>query len=422
MPSFSPPTDQVWRRTDVLRLLVIALLAEIAYAVLNISSMPVYLKFDRHYGASVIGLVLVAFLLSEALFKGVMGGIADRVGRKKLITLGPFLSIFTSIGTLLIPHDIGIWETILIILLRIIDGLGVAMLWPAAFALMSDITEDSEQQQAMSLLNMCYLVGIALALPVGGIINDLTGEREASFFLASFLFASVSFVSYMYITPDHLLKHHAKHAHDHELTTKAFLASIRRIPGYLLLAFLTFMGIGFPMAIIKLFAEQQFGLSETEFGLIVLPAAAGMAFLSVPMSKMGQKLGSAKAVHYGNALCSIGLWVAASGALFPFLRHLWVLALGGLPVGIGFLLAIPAWYTSVSEIDPKRRGSHIGAVMTAQGVGAIIGAPLGAFFYEKLQFYGEDFGRYSPLIGCALSITLSWILSLKILHVKNSSP
>ncbi len=58
---------------------------------------------------------------------------------------------------------------------------------------------------------------------------------------------------------------------------------------------------------------------------------------------------------------------------------------------------------SISDIDPKCRGANLGAVMTAQGLGAIVGAPIGAFMYEKMQpvgfhlHLGISFGRYSPL-------------------------
>ena len=66
----TPKLPSIIRKPDVLRLLVIALLAEIAYAVLNISTMPVYLVRDRGIGEDQMGLVVVAFLLSEAIFKG----------------------------------------------------------------------------------------------------------------------------------------------------------------------------------------------------------------------------------------------------------------------------------------------------------------------------------------------------------------
>ncbi len=414
------------------RVLLMALLAEIGYAVLNISTMPVYLTFDRGFGLSVSGFVLTAFLLSEAVFKSPMGSLADRIGRKRLIVLGPALTFCTSLLTLAIPHQgWGAGETVALILLRLLDGLGAAMLWPAVFALVGDRVGDGERQKAMSLLNSCYLLGIALALPIGGAFNDLlggyfahaTGERSPSLYLSAALFLSVAALAYRSLPSERSRREGHGETHEtHEGGLADFMASARRIPKFLLLAVVTFAGIGFPMAIIKVFAEQQFGLKEAAFGVLVFPAAILMAVLSVPMARYGERIGKAKAVHYGLGLCGGGLLAVASGAFVPLLRTPLLIVMGGAAVGFGFLLALPAWLASVSEIDPKKRGAYLGAVMTAQGLGAIIGAPIGAAMYDGLQplglqwGLGEAFGRYSPFLGCAACVLAGWVLSLRLLR------
>lgn len=411
-------------------MLTIAFCAEMGYAVLNISAMPVYLSMNRGFGESVIGLVLVAFLLSEAVFKGPMGHLADRFGCKRLMLMGPSLTIGTSLLTLAVPHSWGLsYQAIAIILMRVVDGIGAAMLWPAAFAMMGDTVEDDCRQQSMSLMNMCYLLAVALALPIGGIANDATfgilfqmhypkpeiASKGASLYLAALLFAIVVTVVYRLI-PSDASKIQAGSEHDKGFNVGEFLRAAKQIPAYLTLSLVTFAGIGFPMAIIKLFAKDQFQMSETQFGFLVLPGAAALASLSVPMSRFGESLGRFKAVHFGMGLCSIGLWIIALGGFVPFLRSPWVLALGGIPVGLGFLLAIPAWMASVSDIDKNRRATNLGAVMTAQGVGAIIGAPLGGAFYQTFQTFSPDFGRYSPFMGCAACVTGGWLIALKILR------
>ena len=409
----------VWKRREVLRLLIIALLAEIGYAALNLSTMPVYLKGDRGFGEGVIGLVLTAFLLSEAIFKTPMGGLADRFGPRKLMTLGPALSVVSSLASLVVPHTgAGLGEVLAFVGLRVLDGLAIAMLWPAAFAQMNAAVDDEDRGQAMSLLNLCYMVGIALAFPVGGLANDLIGRKWAGLVLAAVLFAGVAAASHLLLPAKVKVEGHVE-AHEEGLAS--LFKSFRQIPEYLALAALTFAGIGFPTFIFKLFPTDVFGYTETQIGLLILPGALVMAGASVPMGKLGERLGRIRAVHLGLAVCAAGMWLIATGMLVPFLRHPWVLALGGIPVGIGFLLTIPAWMASVSDIDPARRGANLGAVMTAQGLGAIVGAPLGALLYEKLQpvgvtlGLGKAFGFYSPFAGCAVMVTLGYLLSLRIL-------
>jgi MFS family permease len=296
------------------------------------------------------------------------------------------------------------------------------------FALVGDRVEDHERQKAMSLLNTCYLVGIALALPIGGIVNDLfgqffrgsSGERSPSLYLASALFAIVALLATRSLPKRENDPHHLHHEH-HEGGFADFIASAKRIPQYLILAVIIFAGIGFPMAIVKVFAEQQFGMSESSFGALVFPAAILMAALSVPMARYGEKMGRARAVHYGLGLCAGGMLAIASGAMVPWLRTPFLIAMGGAAVGFGFLLALPAWLASVSDIDPKKRGAFLGAIMTAQGLGAIIGTPIGAAMYDGLQpigvqiGLGEGFGRYSPFMGCAVCVMAGWLLSMKLL-------
>lgn len=412
-------------------MLATALLAEIGYAVLNISTMPVYLRNDRGFGTFSVSLVLVAFLLSEAVLKGPMGHLADRLGHRRLMLIGPILTLGTSILSLLLPRfDPAVGETtevLMFCVLRVGDGIGAAMLWPAAFALMGDAVEDGERQQAMSLLNMCYMLGIALAMPVGGIVEDLTastlsgttGAFSGGLYLAAALFFGVWLTVLRLPIPQ---QRGVEEDHGEGFDLRGFLATAKQIPAYLLLAAITFCGIGFPMANVKLFALEEFKLSSTQFGGLVFPAAIAMAVLSVPMAKLGERIGRARAVHVGLGACAGGLAFICLGAFFPPFRAAWALALGGIPVGLGFLLTIPAWLASVSDLDPRKRAANVGAVMTAQGLGAIVGAPIGGWAYQGLVPLGQQlglgtsFGHYSPFLGTAACLLMGWLLSLRILR------
>lgn len=63
--SIAVPNLACWKKRPVQNLLLIALFAEIGYATMNISTMPIYLVADRKFGQSVIGLVMVSFLLLD---------------------------------------------------------------------------------------------------------------------------------------------------------------------------------------------------------------------------------------------------------------------------------------------------------------------------------------------------------------------
>ncbi len=282
----------LWKKPQVLHLLVIALCAEVGYAVLNISTMPLYLKETRGLGTTSVSLVITAFLLSEALFKSPMGHLADKYGRKRLMTFGPMLTIGTSLLSFAVPWQPHWLEVLIFMMLRVLDGIGAAMLWPGAFASMGDAVEDCQRQQAMSLLNVCYLLGVALALPLGGIVNDICSKisfindhllpHSPSLLLATGLFCAVVYTSWRFLPNDNKVV--SAEPMEGETNIGEMVRLAREIPQYLILAIVTFMGIGFPMTIIKIFAFDEFKMSESAFGLLVLPAALSMAIFSVPMS------------------------------------------------------------------------------------------------------------------------------------------
>lgn len=409
----------LWKNPAVVRLLIAALLGEIAYATLNIATMPVYLRDERGFGESSVALVLVAFLVSEAVLKGPMGALADRVPRRLVMMIGPSLSVVSVSLSFLVPAQGGsAQEAATFAALRILDGAGAAMLWPAAFAAMGDSVDDASRQRAMSLLNLCYLVGVALALPIEGLVNDLSGRKSAGLLLAGGLFALVS-ISLMGVRVPKA-----------KAPDGATGAASRRLWPYLALSAVTFAGVGFPMPIVKLFAQDQFGLSESRFGALVFPAAIAMALLNGPIARFGVRLGPARSVQVGLGLCAGGLAVLSSGLFahkIPALGTPVGVGLGAIPIALGFLLAIPAWLGAVSDLDPSRRAANLGAAMTAQGVGAIFGVLGGGGLYEKSRGVGArlglglEFARYAPFAACFVCVLAGWLLSFRLLGERSEN-
>src|SRR5690242_13257971 len=113
------PSSRVSSRKTVLSIALVAGLAELAYAVLNYSAMPVYLKLSLDKGADSVAWMSATFLTCEGVVKGPFGILGDRIGRKRLIIAGPLISVFTSLLTLLVHRE----HWYLLFPLRILDGL-----------------------------------------------------------------------------------------------------------------------------------------------------------------------------------------------------------------------------------------------------------------------------------------------------------
>ncbi|MCX7993085.1 MAG: MFS transporter [Fimbriimonadales bacterium] len=399
-----PPSIDVKSLSAFWALVVMAGFAELGYVTLNISAMPVYLREVVGLGEATITAVGSVFLLTEAIFRAPMGMLSDQIGRRRLIVLGPLLTVFTSLGTLVAHHPLHF------ILLRAIDGLGAAMLWPAVYAAIGDSVAPQRRAWAMSFLNMTYMSGIALGPLAGGLANDLTGAKQASFYLTACLFAAATFIAWRFYPKDGRPRRTNPDAPVEKISPRALLNALRIAPGHMLLAFVVFFGVGLIMLLVKLYAMDEFGVSETLFGVGLVVPALAIAGLSLPLGRLADRLGRPRSIRWGLSLAAVVLWSVVAPSQPPIA---WVLIAAGLGA-ISFVLTFAAWMAELSEIDPARRGVILGAAGTAQGVGSILGALLGGFLYEHVPLtLGEAQipAHRTPFIGCALMLSLGAILS-----------
>ena len=393
--------------------------AELSYVIVNISAMPVYITQARHLDPSWIGIMTTAFMLLEGLLKSPFGLLGDRIGRKVLIVSGPAVSVFTA---LLTPH---VESPYVLLCLRIIDGIGAAALWPSTFSLIGDHVPSERRAAAMSQFNLAYLFGLALGPAIGGIINDvaynvfhlsLEVSKEASFYAAAFMFAVTAILAFLFI-PKSGHSHHDPNEMgpgvEGGFNFADFKAMLKQMPQTLLLAYVTFMAVGLVMPYAKLFVQERFMLSESAFGVMMMGPAIVIGSLSVVLGKMTDKFGKAKAVRGGITLCAVTYMF-----LLAYPTQFTLVALGSI-IGLGFVVAFPAWMALVSDdCEPRQRGATVGAVGTAQGLGAISGAMISAFLYKQplIHLFGQpgiDIPKHGlPFLACGIMLIIAAILAL----------
>lgn len=401
-------------------IVVVSAFAELSYTTVNMSAMGVYIKDGIKIDTKWIAICSTVFVAMEGLLKSPMGILGDRFGRKPLIVIGPLVSVLTA---LLTPR---VSDPYILVFLRVLDGLGAAALWPAAFSLIGDHVPEEKRASAMSLFNLAYLLGIALGPALGGSVNDLAFYRlpityaqskEASFYLAAVMFAITTIIAYIMIpnfAPTAGKKSGGEHGGEHGFNFKEFLEMLRRMPMTLLMTFVTFLGIGLVIPYFKVFLLEHFGLTEHAFGVMMIGPALVVASLAIPMGKVADKIGKARAVQIGIGICTLSFW------LLIMMTHNWAIMLLGSLLGIGFAIAFPAWMALItSECDDSQRGTVVGAVGTAQGIGAVAGIVASSWLYKLSGFnvaglHVPDHG--APFLGCAIMITVSLLLSFVTLH------
>ena len=352
--------------------------------------------------------------------------------------------------------------------LRALDGLGQAALWPSLYAYVGDVVVEKKRGAAMGALNVVYMIGIALSFLIGGFVDDTFGPilaRQAtfadqmgvlrhrvgggvhrmghglhgalhhpggllhhhsalaaaplpappppnyqpeyyfpSFILASVLFGIAVIAALAVRGRTRRVDTTGDGAHDETMTWEGFVGALKTVPQFLGLAFVTFLGIGCISLLVKVFALDEYHLSETAFGVLVLGPALAIAAIAVPSGYLADKWGKTRCVRLGFLLCACGLWG------IPILHHLHTGITGFMGaagiLGAGFVLAFPAWLALLTELGgEKQRGTVFAAVSTAQGVGMLAGAAIGTKLYESV-------GHIAPFVAASLLVSLGTLLAL----------
>ncbi|WP_067729562.1 MFS transporter [Oceanobacillus damuensis] len=119
--------------------------------------------------------------LFSGMFIVVAGGLADRVGRKKITYIGLILSV---IGSLCLVLAQG---APLLIIGRVLQGLSAACIMPATIALMKAYFEGAERQRALSFWSIGSWGGSGITSFAGGAIATYMGWKWI--FIFSIIFA-----------------------------------------------------------------------------------------------------------------------------------------------------------------------------------------------------------------------------------------
>nr|WP_321468629.1 MFS transporter [uncultured Desulfobulbus sp.] len=131
-----------------------------------------------------LGLITAAFSLSRGLLQPVVGNLSDRWGRKGFLVCG--LCIYGIVG-LLIPHANAVFQLILI---RLFQGVGAAMIVPVAMAYASFLAPPGEEGRSMATINVAIFCGIGCGPILGGIFSDQWGLSSVFYMMAALCFGA----------------------------------------------------------------------------------------------------------------------------------------------------------------------------------------------------------------------------------------
>jgi DHA1 family inner membrane transport protein len=126
---------------------------------------------DLHETVANAGLLASAYALPTAILSPIFGPLSDRRGRRFALLLG--LSIFAAAAAACVVAP----SLPVLLATRAMNGIGAAILLPAAFAWAGDLPDEQQRSRAISLLAAAFPLSNLLGLPLGSLATILGGWR-----------------------------------------------------------------------------------------------------------------------------------------------------------------------------------------------------------------------------------------------------
>jgi MFS family permease len=127
---------------------------------------------DLGIDAVVLGWLVTAFIMASAVFVIPAGRIADIYGRRKIFLLGITISTLSSLF-------LGLSSSVpLLIFLRVIQGLGMAMIINTGVAIISSVFTAGQRGRALGITTAAIFAGQTLSYFIGGVLTQHLGWRS----------------------------------------------------------------------------------------------------------------------------------------------------------------------------------------------------------------------------------------------------
>jgi DHA1 family multidrug resistance protein-like MFS transporter len=370
---------------------------EFARGAMFIALLPAYLPERVGIPTSVVGLIVSAQYLVDGLLRSPAGWLVDRFGAWPV--LAPALSLAAA-AALVLPHLRAVW---LLILVAVAFGAGTAPNWPAAIAGSVRATGLKGRAAGMSLVFMAWLGGGGLG-PV--LVNFLIGR---SYTLAFHLVAVVALVAPA-VAVGNLLSAMARGAvgragpRVEAPSPQAFWRHLWRIRVLLPGMFVQTLALGILVPVLVPFAKHVLGLSQPQFGLLMVAGGAVTVVCLLPFGRLADRFGYRPFLVVGFLVAGLACHFVGNsrpGASFEVLPLVMLL-------GAAYATILPAWNGVMAGAVPEQvRATFMGLFMTVEGLGIAVGPAVGGELWTAVGPHAPF--EASALVLVAMAAAYAWI-------------
>ncbi len=308
------------------------------------------------------------------------GSLTDKFGRKWIMVFG--LIVNAAGYVFLIWADTYAYFAAIMI----VTGFSNPLFRVGADAMLTDIIPEGQRIEAFALTRMAKNVGVSMGPAIGGILAGISyGISYLSAAGGLLLFAIMLTLGAKETLPakektDTLNLLPEPTGYREMLKDKEFVTMISLYSfGWIIVAMIWLL--------MPVYANQQYGITESQYGLIPTVNGLMVIFLQMPVTKRTKHFRPLAMIALGMFLYAIGTGTVA------FATGFWGFMLSIVIVTIGELIIVPTSSAYVANrAHPEMRGRYMGiynlAWSFARGVGPVLGGWIGDTLGPTSIWYG----------------------------------
>jgi len=337
-----------------------------------------------------VGIIFAGHSLTRLVVLPLIGRSSDRRGRKKaFVTVGIFLYVLLALGY------VAATSVYALALIRLIQGVASAMIFPIAMAYVGEMSPKDREGRYMGTFNVGLFVGMGCGPVLGGVLKDMFGM--ASVFYAMALLSAVSLVLVVFLLPEQKTRSRRKIG---DVISYSALIRKRPVQGILIYRIVNALIRGGTMSFLPLYAAG-IGASASEIGLLLSTNTILVGVLQRPFGRLADRYSKLFLILCGSMLASLTLF------LVPCTTHYPVLFLIATVMGLGSAMSMPAATAVAVRIGKKGAiGSTMGLFTMAMSVGMIV-APMIAG--GVMDYRGIAAAFYCMGILCTLGTVMIYL-------------
>lgn len=355
-------------------------------AVLGVSSVtPAFPKLAQSLNINPkdIGLLVTAFTLPTLVLGPIIGVLADRLGRKKIIV--PSLLLFGIAGTACaFARDFN-----LLLLLRLLQGIGAASLLSLSVTLIGDLYAGDRRTTAMGYNASVTSIGTAIYPTVGGALATIAWYYPFMLPIAAIPIGLLVLFALKNPEPQ------GERSLQEYLRNASKVLKNRQLAGLFIASAANFILLyGAYVTYLPQLISDTFKAPPATIGLILSSVSVAIAITSSQLGRLAKRFPATTLIRASFVFYALAL------SIVPFVPNIWLLLIPTTIFGIGLGIGFPSIQTLLAELAPKE---YLATVMSVNGTFFGLGQTLGPLLMGIAFGFGGISSVFYAGVGFAIA-------------------